>query len=141
MEAYMTKGVARHNDQRMSANVRYYQPPFEAPEYEEKVIDGVVHYRTKAGAGWYELPHKVDRLLGYLRLRLNLPTNTALIDLAGLHEATISRIRNGHIENIPAAWYVHLYDVSGVSIEQMREITKEDPVAQRYIPPRLAQAA
>jgi transcriptional regulator with XRE-family HTH domain len=71
------------------------------------------------------IPIPEHRLLDYLIKRYELKNNRALAGLLGMTQGGISKLRYG-INNPSSDFILRVYDNTDLSIEQIRELLKED---------------
>jgi transcriptional regulator with XRE-family HTH domain len=71
------------------------------------------------------IPIPEHRLLDYLIKRYELKNSRALADMLGMTQGGISKLRYG--TNKPSPEFIlRVYDTTDLSIEQIRELLKED---------------
>lgn len=71
------------------------------------------------------IPIPEHRLLDHLIKRYELKNSRALADLLGMTQGGISKLRY-KTNNISADFILRVYDKTDLSIEQIRELLKED---------------
>lgn len=71
------------------------------------------------------IPIPEHRLLDYLIKRYELKNSRALAQLLGMTQGGISKLRY-KTNNVSAEFILRVYDKTDLSIEQIRELLKED---------------
>ncbi len=96
--------------------------------YEEKEFDGEMYFRLAPGGAYFKkktLYNKddapIDKMLKFLRDRLDIATVGELMVVLDTAPSVICRIRKGHIR-IPFSLLVRMHDVSMLSINELRAI-------------------
>lgn len=71
------------------------------------------------------IPVPEHKLLDYIIKRFELKNNRALAEFLGMTQAGLSKIRH-RVNNVAPEFILRVYDKTGMSIEEIRELVKED---------------
>lgn len=96
-----------------------------------RYIDGKLCVKIKGmpPGEWYSYEHKVDSLLDHVRRELGPPFlhDSYICILASIRPTSLSPLRKGVMPRIPAEWFLHLNDLSGIPIAELRRVADTVP--------------